>query len=290
MRIFPVIVAVCVAVLSPVLCADDLTDILVAAENDNVQAQLVLGGMYEHGMGVALNDAKSAYWWQRALDNGYVDIAKALGSMYFSGRGVPLDYEKAMELYMIAAENNHPHAIKFIALGYKRGLGLPQDDAKAAEWAARAAEFGGPEADVVFLDSMQEKETELHTEEAMFSEFVRQAESGNARGFYYVSVAYTSGTGVARNYVEAERWAREAAERGLSSGIRHLGLFHQLGQGIPQNRVEAQKWYYVLEALKPDDEPFLSAVNGESMSADERAEARSLADAWLVAWEESQSG
>ncbi|MCH6551275.1 MAG: SEL1-like repeat protein, partial [Planctomycetes bacterium] len=184
--------------------------------------------MHEHGMGVALNDTRSAYWWQRALDNGYIDIAKGLGSMYMSGRGVPLDYERGMELYLFAAEHGHPHAIKFVALGYQRGLGLPQDDEKAAEWAAKAAALDGPNADVVFLDSMQSKETELQTEEQMFAEFLGQANKGNARGFYYVSVAFTSGTGVARNYIEAERWAREAAERGLTSGIRQLGLFHQL--------------------------------------------------------------
>ena len=71
--------------------SDDLTDILIDAENDNVQAQLLLGGMHEHGMGVALNFTRSAYWWQRALDNGHVDIAKGLAAMYFSGRGVPLE-------------------------------------------------------------------------------------------------------------------------------------------------------------------------------------------------------
>ena len=282
MRTLTVLLSIVSFLFAAVSVADDLTDILVAAESDNVQAQLVLGGMHEHGMGVALNNTRSAYWWQRALDNGYIDIAKGLGSMYMSGRGVPLDYERGMELYLFAAEHGHPHAIKFVALGYKRGLGLPQDDEKAAEWAAKAAALDGPNADVVFLDSMQSEETELQTEEQMFAEFLRQANEGNARGFYYVSVAYTSGTGVARNYIEAERWAREAAERGLTSGIRHLGLFHQLGQGMPRNRVEAQKWYYVLDALRPDDDPFLSVVNATYMSRDQLAEARGLANVWLA--------
>lgn len=282
MRSLTVLLSIVSLLFAAVSVADDLTDILVAAESDNVQAQLVLGGMHEHGMGVALNDTRSAYWWQRALDNGYIDIAKGLGSMYMSGRGVPLDYERGMELYLFAAEHGHPHAIKFVALGYKRGLGLPQDDEKAAEWAAKAAALDGPNADVVFLDSMQSKETELQTEEQMFAEFLGQANKGNARGFYYVSVAFTSGTGVARNYIEAERWAREAAERGLTSGIRHLGLFHQLGQGVPRNRVEAQKWYYVLDALRPDDAPFLSVVNANYMSRDQLAEAHALADVWLA--------
>ena len=202
--------------------------------------------------------------------------------MYLSGRGVPRDYKRAMELYLFAAEHGHPHAIKFVALGYQRGLGLPQDADKAAEWGAKAAALEGPDADVVFLDSMQSKETELQTEEEMFAEFLRQANQGNARGFYYVSVAYTSGTGVARNYIEAEKWAREAAERGLTSGIRHLGLFHQLGQGVPRNRIEAQKWYYVLDQLRSDDNPFLSVVNGNYMTKGQLKEALALANAWLA--------
>ena len=255
----------------------------MAAEKNNIQAQLVLGIMHEQGIGVALNDTRSAYWWQRALDNGYVDIAKALGSMYMSGRGVPLDYKKGMELYLLAAEHGNPHAIKFIALGYKRGLGLPQDDEKAAAWGAKAASLAGADADVVFLDSMQSKETELQGgEEEIFAEFLRQANQGNARGFFYVSVAYTSGTGVARNYIKAEKWAREAAELGLTSGIRHLGLFHQLGQGLPKNRIEAQKWYYILNALHPEDDPFLSIINAKYMTKDSLDEARILADTWLV--------
>ncbi|HJP04681.1 MAG: hypothetical protein CL799_05845 [Chromatiales bacterium] len=289
MRILAISLSITTILFSMSTPADDLTDILIAAENDNAQAQLTLGGMHEHGMGVALNDTRAAYWWQRALDNGYIDIAKGLGSMYISGRGVPQDLKKGMELHLFAAEHGHPHAIKFVALGYKRGLGLPQDDAKAAEWAAKAAELEGPNADVVFLDSMQSKERELQTEEEIFAEFLRQSEEGNARGFYYVSVAYTSGTGVARNYIEAEKWAREAAERGVTSGIRHLGLFHQLGQGMPVNRVEAQKWYYALAALLPDDEPFLSEVNAKYMSEGQLAEARAQADAWLKAWGEKQS-
>ena len=288
MRVICTLVALVSIGLTSSLNADDLTDILLAAENDNPEAQVALGAMHEHGMGVARNDTRCAYWWQRALDNGHADIAKALGSMYFSGRGVPLDYEKAMELYMFAAENGHPHAIKYIALGYKRGLGLPQDDAKAAEWAERAAALEGPDSEVVMLESYQQKETEPQTHEEIFTEFMRQAEKGNSRGFYYVSVAYTSGVGVPADYIAGEKWAREAAERGLTSGLTHLGLYHQLGQGIPVNRVEAQKWHYMREGLLPEETPFLSVVNGRYMTEEQLAEAREAADDWLASWQEKQ--
>ena len=59
-------------------------------------------------------------------------------------------------------------------------------------------------------------------------------------------------------------------------------MFHHLGQGLPIDRVEAQKWYYILEVLRPDDEPFLSVVNANYMTEDQVIEARALADAWLA--------
>ncbi|MBM4196573.1 MAG: sel1 repeat family protein [Gammaproteobacteria bacterium] len=283
--------ALAALVLSTPVAADDLMDILKAAENDNVAAQITLGGMYEHGMGVALNDRMAVYWWQRAFDNGNVDIAKGLGSMYMSGRGTPLDLEKGMALHLVAAEHGHPHAIQFVALGYKRGLGLPQDDKKAEEWAAKARALGaGGDIDVVFLDSMQSPDTELKSETEIFDEFKRQIEAGNDRAYFYMSVAYTSGTGVVRNYTEAEKWARQGAERGVSSGIRHLGQFHQLGQGVPVNRVEAQKWYYILESMLTNEDPFLGVINAKYMSKTELDQARKLADEWLAQRKKAKTG
>lgn len=265
--------------------ADDLADILMAAETDDIQAQMVLGGMYEIGLGVARNDTRCAYWWQRASDNGHVNATKALGSMYFSGRGVPQDYVKAMALYLKAANQGHPHAMKYVALGYKRGLGLPQDDAKADEWIRRAAEISGPDSEVVFLESFQARETEPRTDAELFAEFLKQAEKGNTRAFFYVGAAYLSGVGTPQDYTEAIKWMRQAAALELSAGISDLGLLTQLGQGTPVDRVEAQKLHYVAEALRPEEGSFLSAINARYMTEQQLTEARKRADAWLTARE-----
>lgn len=262
--------------------ADDLVDILVAAESDNSQAQMVLGGMYEIGVGVARNDAKCAYWWKRASDNGHVNATKALGSMYFSGRGVPLDYAKAMALYLTAAELGHPHAMKYVALGYKRGLGLPQNDVKAAEWAEKASAFDGADSTVVFLESYESEKTEVRTDAEIFAEFLRQAEKGNSRAFFYVGAAYLSGIGTPQNYPEAMDWMKKAAEQNLSAGLSDLGLLTQLGQGTPVDRVEAQMLHYVVDARRPDEDVFLSEVNAKYMTSEELAEARRRADVWLA--------
>ncbi len=242
---------------------------------------MVLGGMYEIGVGVARNEARCAYWWQRASDNGHVNATKALGSMYFSGRGVPHDYEKAMALYLKAAELGHPHAIKYVALGYRRGLGLPQDEAKAREWAERAAALEGADSSVVFLESYQAEETEVHTDEEIFAEFLKQAEKGNPRAFFYVGAAYLSGVGTPQDHEQAIKWMRRGAERGLSAALSDLGLLLQLGQGTPIDRIEAQMLHYIAETQRPDEAPFLSEVNAKYMADEELAEARRRADAWL---------
>jgi len=265
--------------------ADDLADILVAAENDNVRAQMVLGGMYEIGIGVARNDSRCAYWWQRASDQGHVNATKALGSMYFSGRGVPRDYARAMALYLKAAEQGHPHAIKYVALGYKRGLGLPQDDVKAREWQEKSAALGGPDSDVVFLESFQAKETEPQTDEELFAEFLRQAEKANTRAYFYIGAAYLSGIGTPQDYDAAMNWMRQSAEAGLSAGASDYGLLLQLGQATSIDRVEAQQWHYIVEALRPDEGPFLSEINAHYMADEQLAEARNRADAWLASRE-----
>jgi TPR repeat protein len=202
--------------------------------------------------------------------------------MYFSGRGVPQDYAKSMELYLRAAEQGHPHAQKYVALGHQRGMGLPLDPEKAAYWKAEAAKQSGPETSVAFLEAYQQEETELHSDQDVFEEFLRQAEKGTTRAYFYVGAAYTAGTGTPQNYVEAEKWYRKAADLELHAGMEALGIIYQLGQGVIQDRVEAQTWYYVAEEISPKFEGFLTAVNAKYMSAAELKEARERADAWLA--------
>ena len=262
--------------------AHDLADIIQGAEDGNVEAQYILGGMYEIGLGVARNDNQCAHWWQEAANQGHAGSQKALGSMYFSGRGVPLDYAKSMELYLMAAEKGHPHAQKYVALGYQRGMGLPLDPEKAAYWKAEAAKQSGPETSVAFLEAFQQEETEPHSDKEVFDEFLRQAEKGTTRAYFYVGAAYTAGTGTPQDYAEAEKWYRKAAELELHAGMEALGIFYQLGQGVEQDRVEAQSWYYVAEELSPKFEGFLTAVNAKYMNAAELEEARDRADALLA--------
>ena len=46
-----------------------------------------------------------------------------------------------------------------------------------------------------------------------------------------------------RNYKEALRWYRKAAEQGYSVAQFNLGVMYENGLGLPQDYIEALKWY-----------------------------------------------
>ncbi|MBQ2885264.1 MAG: sel1 repeat family protein [Alphaproteobacteria bacterium] len=54
---------------------------------------------------------------------------------------------------------------------------------------------------------------------------------------------YFHGKGVEKNYSEAVKWYRKAAERGLSTAQYNLAQCYEFGLGIQEDYTEAIKWY-----------------------------------------------
>ena len=53
---------------------------------------------------------------------------------------------------------------------------------------------------------------------------------------------YDLGQGIARDYPEAVKWFRKAADQGSAVAQSFLGVMYGLGQGVPKDYVEAYKW------------------------------------------------
>lgn len=160
-----------------------LSIVSAAAEDEDAEAQIMLGNMFENGMGVPKNDDVALTWYQRANRNsagsaqanidaleqrrasaesgelpdwmsGYVDMAESgdasamysIGYMYYLGQAIPQDYAKAIEWFEKAAEKNFDFALFFLGECYNRGQGVPADAAKAAQYYKRAADLGNENA------------------------------------------------------------------------------------------------------------------------------------------------
>jgi TPR repeat protein len=71
----------------------------------------------------------------------------------------------------------------------------------------------------------------------------KAAEQGNANGQSNLGVMYMKGYGVEQDYTEAVRWYRKAAEQGDVTGQNNLGVMYQNGHGLKQDYAEAVRWY-----------------------------------------------
>jgi TPR repeat protein len=59
--------------------------------------------MFEHGQGVAHDDAEAVRWYRLAAAQGHADAQNNLGIMFENGRGVAKDTAEAIRLYRLAA-------------------------------------------------------------------------------------------------------------------------------------------------------------------------------------------
>lgn len=72
---------------------------------------------------------------------------------------------------------------------------------------------------------------------------VANLSSMSAEKYYKKGEDYYYGRGVKKNYEEAVKWYRLAAEKGNSSAQNNLGWMYQKGYGVTKDYAEAVKWY-----------------------------------------------
>lgn len=96
------------------------------ANQGNVNAQTMLGAMYEGGIGVAQDYKAAVRWYRLAADQGNAIAQLNLGMLCDSGRGVPQDYKEAAKWFRLAAAQGFPRAQYNLGVMYGNGQGVPQ--------------------------------------------------------------------------------------------------------------------------------------------------------------------
>ncbi len=84
------------------------------ARRGDVAAQVALGAMCYHGIGVPQNLPEAATWFQMAADKRDREAQFLLGQMYWNGQGVPQDTELATKWLQKAAEQGDVDAQKLL--------------------------------------------------------------------------------------------------------------------------------------------------------------------------------
>ncbi len=70
-----------------------------------------------------------------------------------------------------------------------------------------------------------------------------KAENGDAEAQDKLGFCYFNGKGVTRDYAEAAKWFRKAADQENAQAQFRLGFCYKIGQGVPQDSAEAAIWF-----------------------------------------------
>jgi TPR repeat protein len=112
----------------------------------------------------------------------------------------------------------------------------------------------------------------------LLAEIRARAEIGDAQSQFELGAAFHFGTqGVAKDYAEAVKWYRKAAEQNYARAQFNLGVSYAKGEGVAKNYVEGYKW--VVLAAAQGDELGKTAVTilENEMSWEQIAEGQKLA-------------
>jgi TPR repeat protein len=142
-----------------------------AGDQDSPEGQYNAGLLYFNGTGVA-KDYRAAYeWFNDAADAGSIEGAYMLGVMYHEGHGVPINFEQARHWFLTSAKQGYANAQLMYAFMLQAGFGAPSDPAKAMVW-AKIAEINGAENSikVSIPSSMTLSDLEVETAEKIAAE------------------------------------------------------------------------------------------------------------------------
>ena len=96
----------------------EFEDTLIKAEQGDIIAQGILGGIYYNGEGLPQDYKQAVYWYKKSADQGNAIAQYNLGIMYYNGEGVAQNYKKAYVWKSLAAAQGHKkaaHNINIIA-------------------------------------------------------------------------------------------------------------------------------------------------------------------------------
>jgi hypothetical protein len=118
---------------------DSAAQLTSSAELGNIEAQVMLSGLYYTGQGFPHDYTLAAIWIRKAADHGDALAQYVLGKMYDAGEGIMLDHAQAAAWYRKAAEQGHGAAQLSLGVDYLNGTGVPPNYGESYFWVTIAA-------------------------------------------------------------------------------------------------------------------------------------------------------
>lgn len=206
-----------------------------------------------------------------------------------------------------AAKGGDPTAQAALGRLYLYGSAGARDPAAAMRWFERSAQHGEPEGQyhVAYAFGQGEANRKQNWKKA-FHLYERAAGAGHAASQFALGFLYYVGKGTDQNFVEAAKWYRKAARQGFPNAQFNLAGLYFSGTGVEKDVVQSYKWFLIarqqVAVPKIEDRYVMHGADfygadlataaqrnlvtlGYMMTADELAEAVTLAKETVARWE-----
>ncbi|HEX5397778.1 MAG TPA: tetratricopeptide repeat protein [Verrucomicrobiae bacterium] len=205
------------------------------AEKGNRLAQHYLGYCYMQGLRITPNPEMGAFWYRRALTNGYLPSANNLGFAYQHGQLGSEDFNKAVYYYTYAAERGLALASFNLGLLYE----TQGQQSEAFQFFQRAADQGGTDAMVELYRRYWDGNGVAPDHAKAMQWLIKAADASDPQAQYLMGYRcenpdhqVSSDVLPAPNLIEACQWYRRAADQNYAEAQYHLGLFYLAGRVV----------------------------------------------------------
>lgn len=207
------------------------------------KAALLLGMLYDRGIGVGADPGQALAWYQKSGKNAVTDFI--LGTYYVEGQGVAKDEAKGLQQLQHSVDNKFAYAdFNMAVLQRKSGQDFLSN-------LVQAYELGNSHAGIVLADYYLADHTLPEKMQQAKQIYIGLAEKGDQDAQLKLAFMLEKGLGAAPDLTAAEHWYTAAAEQGNPLAQYLLAQFYQLGLNGEPDYTLAKQWYQKAAAKLP---------------------------------------
>lgn len=115
------------------------------AKQGDMNAQYLLGLMYQYGQGINRDYQEAIGWYRKSAEQGNINAQVNIGCMLYNVSWLHKNYDEAVQWFSKAAEQGNKDAQYHLANMYQHGQGVSRNLKEAENWYIKALENGDNE-------------------------------------------------------------------------------------------------------------------------------------------------
>ncbi|QOY54018.1 sel1 repeat family protein [Candidatus Sulfurimonas marisnigri] len=188
---------------------------------------------------------KEAERYTTECNQGNLEACNKLGNLYNSGMGVKQDVAKSIELFSRACQGNIPYACTNLGIKYRVDfLGVKKDNAKAVEYFSKACSMGDSNGchrlAVMYYDGIEVEKD--YSKAVKLYEKACNSVYGSISCYSVVKICNLDNS-IKESYIDLASSYTKSCEKDDMQGCFKLGQWYDKGIGVERNTSKAMELY-----------------------------------------------